>query len=229
MGRHNSRPACRTQTRTLRAAAAGSSPPRPISFPILALALLLFASLPSADSLARELSDFDSGLVADIAVSNAPLLSSPQTILVRVEADAPENSPMPLYVIRQTGGDDWEIVRLVGALSPASRNVIELQVDVQYARDAKTKTRYALVGRAESGKLYGSFFEISEDWSQYEAILRGGLSRMLLTVVPLVGIALIVAIAAIFEMAYSSRSRGITEGEYTTRTLFFPKVGHRPL
>ncbi len=195
---------------------------------LIILALLsIFAPLAFADSLADELSAFESSLSANITVDNSVLEFNPQVILVKIEAYNPSSQPMPVYVLRQ-GSSGWEIVKLVGALAPNSRSDIELQIEAHYDKVQKRKTRYAVVGRGEDGQLHGSYFDISEDWTTYEQKLKEGLSNNLLTYVPIVGTLLVALLIVLVEIAYTSKSPEAVKGEYTMSTLVFPKLQGRP-
>jgi len=192
------------------------------------LALILAASqLVFADEIANQLADFGSGLDADIFVRNETLARSPQIILVDAEIRNPTSEPMSIYLIRQEEGG-WKIVNLLGALAPKSKNSIILEVSVQYEKKTTAKTRYAIVGRGEDGNTYGTFFEVSEDWSTYENEIRDSMSVVVLLWVPAMALMLIILLFAVVRYAYTTKSPESVKGEYTTESLMLPKVAARP-
>lgn len=188
---------------------------------------VLAAPLIHADSLADELSGYSAGLDAVVAIENADLVASPQVILVKITATNPFDSAMPLYVLRQ-GDSGWEVVKLLGALPAKTKSSVELEVEAAYDKQTKSKTRYAVVGRAADGQLYGTSFEIVKDWSRYEAEINDTLSSAMLAYVPLVGGLLVLLVAFLARTAYKSKSLGLDENEYTMKTLVFPQVAGRP-
>lgn len=189
--------------------------------------LALFINIAEADQLAEELSEYSSALRAEYRMENANLTSTPQIITVKISAENPSIAPMPLYVLREEGGE-WEVVKLLGAL-PASRTVtIDLEVEVQYEKQPSKKTHYAIVGRSEDGQIYGSEFYLDEDWAAYERGINESLTNAIASIVPAIGLLLVALIAAVGYTAYSSKSKGIREGEYTLKTLVFPSVQGRP-
>jgi len=192
------------------------------------LALILAASqIVFADEIANQLADFGSGLDADIFVRNETLARSPQIILVDAEIRNPTSEPMSIYLIRQEEGG-WKIVNLLGALAPKSKNSIILEVSVQYEKKTTAKTRYAIVGRGEDGNTYGTFFEVSEDWSTYENEIRDSMSVVVLLWVPAMALMLIILLFAVVRYAYTTKSPESVKGEYTTESLMLPKVAARP-
>ncbi len=192
------------------------------------LALVLAASqLAFAEQVADQLADFSTGLDATIAIRNETLLVSPQIVIVEAEIGNPNDSPMSVYLIRQEGGG-WKIVNLLGALAPKSKSNIVLEVSVHYERKAVAKTRYAIVGRGDGGETYGTFFEISEDWSVYEKEIRESLTGMVLLWVPLITLVLVLLLFFVVRHAYRTKSPEAVAGEYTTGTLMSPMVANRP-
>ncbi|MCX6769350.1 MAG: hypothetical protein NT051_01575, partial [Candidatus Micrarchaeota archaeon] len=192
------------------------------------LIIFLLCSVAVADQLAESLANFDESLNARIEVTYPPLLSTPQTIMVGISANNRQNTPMPLYVIRQTDGG-WEVVKLIGALAPNATYQIDLEIEVHYDKMTSKKTRYALVGRSDDGFIYGKFFDINEDWSTYEKSIRDTLSGSIVTWAPITAALMIILILATAKLAYSSKSEEAVKGEYTIRTLLFPEISGRPL
>ncbi|VVB98812.1 Protease prsW family protein [uncultured archaeon] len=194
--------------------------------------MLLLCTPIFADELANQLADFSNGLAADIAVQDAPLVQSPQIVTVTISADNPQGEAMPLYVLRQDVASDgtkqWEVVKLIGALAPMNRTTVQLDIELTYPKETHRNTRYAIVGRASDGQLYGSYFEINEDWSQYERNINDNLSAAIATYVPILGGLLIILLIIMVQVAYSSKSKGVLPGEYTMKTLIFPEVEGRP-
>lgn len=195
-------------------------------FHILAILISLSSAL-FADQLGEELASFGSLLDANITMQGAQLLQSPQVVDVSIEAKNPYSQPMPVYVIRNRGFG-WEVVRLVGALEPSSGNEIALEIEVNYEKLSQKSTRYAVVARAEDGELYGKYFDIDEDWRQYEKGIQEALSYAMNTVVPIAGALLVVLVAAVAKVAYRSKSPGLDESEYTMKSIVFPEVEGRP-
>lgn len=194
---------------------------------ILAIALLLLSPFIHADSLGEELSYFGSLLDANITMQERPLSESPQDILVSVTATNPYSEPMPVYVIRDRGYG-WEVVKLVGAFAPGTRSTIELEMEVRYEKIPLKSTPYAVVARGEDGALYGKRFDIVEDWSGYEQGIQQSLSYAMSTVAPVAVVLLVVLLAVVGRIAYSSKSPGMDEGEYTMKSMMFPEVEGRP-
>ncbi|MFA6907698.1 MAG: PrsW family intramembrane metalloprotease [Candidatus Micrarchaeia archaeon] len=193
---------------------------------LLAFALLL-SQAAFADSLADQLADFSMGLDASVAVKNETLLQSPQIIIVDAEIRNPNDEPMSVYLIRQEA-DGWKIINLLGAIAPNAKNSIGLEISVQYDKRTTAKTRYAIVGRGTGGAVYGTFFEINENWGEYEKEIRENLTGMVIMWVPAVTLVLIILLVAVAKYAYSTKSPESMKGEYTMETLISPKVADRP-
>lgn len=189
--------------------------------------LALLINIASADQLAEGLSNYNQALRAEYRMENANLTATPQIITVKISAENPSSTPMPVYVLREQDGG-WEVVKLLGAL-PASRTVpIDLEIEVKYEKQASKKTHYAIVGRSEDGQLYGSDFYLYEDWGGYEKGINKSLTDAIASLVPAIGLLLVGLLAVVGYTAYSSKSKGIEEGEYTLKTLVFPSVQGRP-
>ena len=189
--------------------------------------ILLSSQIIFADDLANQLSDFSVGLDADITIKNETLLKSPQIIIVDAEIRNPNDEPMSVYLIRQEA-DGWKIINLLGAIAPRAKNSIGLEISVQYEKKSTAKTRYAMVGRGADGTIYGTFFEINENWGEYEKEIRSNLTDMVLFWVPAITLVLIVLLFAVAKYAYSSKSPESVKGEYTLQTLIAPNVTDRP-
>ena len=189
--------------------------------------ILLSSQIIFADDLANQLADFSAGLDADITVKNETLLKSPQIIIVEAAIRNPNDEPMSVYLIRQDA-DGWKIINLLGAIAPQAKNSIGIELSVQYEKKPTVKTRYAIVGRGADGIIYGSFFEISESWAEYEKDIRDSLTGMVLLWVPAVTLMLIVLLFAVARYAYRTKSPESVKGEYTMQTLIAPNVADGP-
>ena len=198
-----------------------------MKFAFIVAVLLLLSPIFFADTVGNQLAAFSRTLDATITVPNGVLIQSPQTIAVAITVRNPYSTPMPLYVIRQ-GANGWEMVRLLGTLTPDSATPIELDVDVHYRKMSATSTRYAVVARAEDGQLYGKYFDIYEDWGAYEQAIQEGVSSAAITVVPIIAVLLAVLMAVVFKVAYKSKSPGLDAGEYTMASVVFPETQGRP-
>lgn len=192
-----------------------------------AIFLLLLCSLAFADPLAEQLADYSVALDATVAVPDAKLTESPQVILVKINANNIHTSAMPLYVLREDASG-WQMVKLLGALPPDKRTTVELEVEVEYGKQTEKRTRYAVVGRGEDNQLYGTTFEIVEDWSEYEGKISDSLSSALVVIVPIIGVILVALAAFVAYTAFRSKSPEERPGEYTLKTLMMPIVEGRP-
>ncbi len=187
---------------------------------------LLLLSAAHADAAGEQLANFGNALDAQVTMSNTVLRNSPQTILASFEIynSLPEN--MPVYVLRQDPATGWEIVKLLGGLAPQSYTQLELEVEVQHGSEVNKTTRYAIVGKDEEGKLYGKFFEVTEDWTAYEKDISLSLTQALVVFVPLTCAILVTIVIIIAQSAYMDkrRTRMIqnARGEYTMETFVFP-------
>ena len=191
------------------------------------LCLLALSQLAFAEASANQLADFSSPLDATIKVEEKPLIESPQALYVSMEVENSHNTPITLYIIRQKN-NEWEFVRLIGAMAPSTKTPVELEVELRYDKQSEQKTKYAIVGRGEDGTVYGKYFEIKEDWSVYEANIRDSLSGSIVTWVPFIAVLTIILIFITMRMAYNSKSEGSTPNEYTIKTLLFPEITGRP-
>ena len=189
--------------------------------------ILLSSQIIFADELANQLADFSLGLDADITIRNETLLRSPQIIMVDAEIRNPNDESMSIYLIRQEAAG-WKIINLLGAVAPKARNSIGLEISVQYDKKPTAKTRYAIVGRGSGGAVYGTFFEINENWEEYEKEIRDNLTGMVLVWVPAITLVLIVLLFAVARYAYRTKSPESVKGEYTMQTLIVPNVTDRP-
>ena len=163
------------------------------------IALLLSSSALSADAEGDALADFSNSLDAKVTLSNTELVKSPQAITAAFEIYNSLEQNLPVYVLRQDPENGWQVVKLLGGLAPQSYTKLELEVQVQHERLATKTTRYAIVGRDDSGNLYGKFFEISEDWIAYEKDISTSLTNALVIFVPLAGAVLIIAVIIIAQ------------------------------
>ncbi|MFA6489502.1 MAG: PrsW family intramembrane metalloprotease [Candidatus Micrarchaeia archaeon] len=195
--------------------------------------LLLLSSIVYADAAGEELANFGNALDAQVRMRNTELMQSPQTIIAAFEVYNSLEENMPVYILRQDPTAGWQVVRLLGGLPPQSYSQLELEVQVQHERSTKKTTRYAIVGRDGEGRLYGKFFEISEDWTAYEKDISTSLTNALVVFVPLTGAVLITVVIVIAQSAYSERRRTKmvqnARGEYTMETFVFPVTRGRPL
>ena len=190
-------------------------------------ALLLFSSLVAADELGSKLANFEAGLNAKVSVSAQPLLSSPQAITVSIAVRNKNIYPMSIYVIRQTEGE-WVVEKLLGAVAPDTAVDLSLDVEAKYDKEIVKKTRYAVVGRGDDGKMYGTFFEVNEDWAQYEQGVRSDLTNYIVSWVPSIALLMILLIIITAQIAYTSKSRGLNAKEYTLKSVIFPELTGRP-
>jgi protease PrsW len=189
---------------------------------VLAATQLLFA-----DELADRLADFNAGLDADIMIKNETLRSSPQIVIVDAQIGNQNEGPMSLYLIRQDA-DGWKIVNLLGAAAPHEKTRINIEISVHYDKKTAVKTRYAIAGRGDDGQVYGTFFEISENWAEYEREIRNDLTSLVVYWVPSVALVIIGLLFAVARYAYTTKSPESMAGEYTMQTLVMPKVTDRP-
>ena len=190
-------------------------------FFLAALAPFAFAQQAEASDLAN----YSAALDAKVEILNSNLTESPQTMLVRIVAHNPQDSDMPVYVLRK-GEGGWEVVKLLGALAPKSDTRLELQVEATYGRNTRTRTWYAIVGRGDDGQLYGSAFELVEDWTDYEREIEASLTKAVVVAVPIIGSVLALLVVLVAFWVYGSRAR--RNPEYTLRTLVVPKIEGRP-
>jgi len=193
----------------------------------LAFIILLSSQFVFADDVANQLADFSLGLDADITIKNETLLQSPQIINVDAEIRNPNEESMSIYLIRKEA-DGWKIINLLGAIAPKTKNSIGLEISVQYDKMSTANTRYAIVGRGTGGAIYGTFFEINENWKTYENEIRSSLTGMALVWVPSITLVLIILLFAVARYAYTTKSPESVKGEYTMQTLISPKVVGRP-
>jgi RsiW-degrading membrane proteinase PrsW (M82 family) len=101
-------------------------------------------------------------------------------------------------------------------------------VSVHYNKATSAKTRYAVVGRGEDGTLYGTYFQIDEDWAEYEKEVRDNLTGIVILWVPIISLVLIILLFAVVRYAYTTKSPEKISGEYTMQTLMLPKVADSP-
>lgn len=187
-------------------------------------ALSCVASAQQAN--ANDLANYGLALDAKIEIGNFTLTESPQTVKVSVVAHNPQESSMPLYVIRK-GEAGWEVVGLLGAIPPKSDGRLELDVEVRHDRETQRRTWYAVVGRGDDGQLYGSAFELVEDWSGYEKAIEDGLKKAVVVAAPALGLLLAVVAVAAALTAYGGRPKH--RGGHTFEAIELPKPAGTPL
>ncbi len=196
---------------------------------LLAFGILLAFAAPLANAAeggAEGLLDFTYGLNARVVMENTALNTSPQVILVRVIAENPSETGMPLYLMKQDE-NGWSGPKLLGTLPGGKTGEMNIEIVVEYEKETKKKTRYLVAGRADGGEIYGKFFELSEDWSGYERQINDSISLALLLAIPAIGSLLVALIYIIAKTAYSRKGEG--EGaEYTMGTLVVPQTEGRP-
>lgn len=175
----------------------------------LAVMLISFFS-PAFASLEDELINFTYPIDAKINIENPKLETSPQTMLVRIDAYNPSDSKMPLYLMKQTP-EGWSDLRLLGALPAREYGEMDLEIIVEYEMETFKRTRYVIVGRSEEGGRYGRFFEITEDWAAYEQKISETITLALLVSVPVIGTMFAMIIAYIAKIAHGKK--GEKQGE----------------
>jgi len=200
-----------------------------MEFRKILLVAFLLAAMPAAyaTEATEDLLDFTYGLGASISVENGHLNESPHTILVRIEVQNPTDEGFPIYIIRQGKGGGWAELRLLGTIPPGERGLFELEVLAEYGRESVQKTRFAIVGAGADGERYGKFFELTEDWSEYERKINESVSAGLLIAVPVIGLALGFLMLFLARTAYDKKGE-TKESEYSMQTLVLPKTEGRP-
>ena len=196
-----------------------------LKFVFIAAIILLLATGARADALADQFANFSYGLNAAVSVPDFTLVESPQTVTVNVTAYNPYPDAMPVYILRQDSGG-WSILRLAGALLPNASTELDIDVEMAYPKETSKDTRYAIVARGGDGALYGSYFDITEDWSVYENGIKDSLNGAIITFVPAVAFLLLALLALVAWIAYGGR--GQEKKEYNMGTLLFPKTAGRP-
>ncbi|MCX8197011.1 MAG: PrsW family intramembrane metalloprotease [Candidatus Micrarchaeota archaeon] len=159
-----------------------------------------------ASPIGDELASFDEGLDAKVFVPNVTLTKNPQTVKVKITVTNPFQEPMPFYILKQTK-HGWEIIKLGGALPASTTTNLELNIELSYEKESRKNQRFAIVGKGPQDRLYGLYFEIKENWTEYERSIRDKLGMALTIFVPLMGLVIIVLVASLAHFAYGEKDK----------------------
>jgi len=144
-----------------------------------------------------------------------------------VAAEVRPGEDLIMLHVAERQGHSWRIFKEIGSINETS--FVYFNIDVTYAGESEEVRYYMLIG-ASRGKYSGKEFSVVLDWSEYERGVRESITNANVLFVPLLGMGMVVLVIVLFEFAFIRRdeSRGYTS-EYTTTSLFFPVVKHRPL
>lgn len=184
------------------------------------LPLLLLLSLASAAL------PFESPLDAQIRVEEKVLSSKLDN--VTVSAYIANNEPVSYRVrLMYEEGPDWAEVRDIGELEPYGALNATITIHLAYEGHLRKVSRYALVA-ASPFSTKGKDFEIVEDWSGYRSQISQYLSAVSLSIVPIIVVFILTVLSMVVMFAMRHHAEGAFPGEFTTATLFFPRMGGRP-
>ncbi|MDE1798720.1 MAG: hypothetical protein KGH63_04935, partial [Candidatus Micrarchaeota archaeon] len=192
-------------------------------FFLLALALpLLHAAAPPPD-----LSDFAVGLPADIAVPNTTFNQTPALVEVTARVQNTGQGDWIVYLLEDQNGT-WVNERALGVVQPGQTENLSIDFQAKYSGVSRLTHQFALVASGGDVPL-GQYFKVTEDWSAYEQQANAQLHEAALVLVPATAGVVLVLLIALAEWGYSAKASGAYKGEYTTRSLFLPRLSGAPL
>jgi len=178
------------------------------SKPILMLFAVLLLLVPSAfaELTDNDLANFNSVLNTKIEFNNTRLNTSPQVILVRIVASNPYDTVMPIFVLHQDD-DGWKTMKILGGLAPRTDTAMELEVEVRYDKETVKKTLYAVVAKGDNDQTYGAYFEVVEDWGEYERSINNDLTAAIVVVVPILAAILVFLVIMVAQAEYAGKAK----------------------
>lgn len=166
---------------------------------------------------------FSVGLDAKIVVESKPLESPHESVLVLAVLENTYSTEQTIGLVRETADGGWERVKTIGVLEPGKKANATITIAIDYGLQTSKKTRYALVASGPEGTK-GKYFEVFEDWSGYENIVRKDLADATFFAAPLVAVALAAVVLLLMRVASTMHPKELYEGEYSTKSLFMPKI-----
>lgn len=188
---------------------------------LAAFSLLFFAALSCAQALYED--PFTIGLDASISVSNNTFTQPQGSVYVLAELENTYPTEQAIMLLKETPSGGWEKIKTIGVIEPGQKANATITIAVEYAMAAKKKTRYALVASGIEGAK-GKYFEVFEDWSGYEESVRKDIASATFIAVPIIGAILAITMLVLVKVAYSSHPVEAYKGEYSTKSLFIPKM-----
>lgn len=175
---------------------------------------------------AAQVCDFASGLPAEIYITPPRFNQTPTTIDASVTVDNIGAHDLVIRLVRLEGGNCQEI-KVLGVAQNGGSETFQMQFESRYPGQAKKTTKYAIVATGGDVPI-GKYFQIDEDWMEYEAGIQKQVNEITVFAVPAIAIALVIIIIVLAEWAYLAPSEPEGEQEYTMKTLFFPALRGRP-
>ncbi len=166
-------------------------------------------------------------LPCTVSVQNASFSGQGGTAVAVASIDNPYDFALNLSLFREEQAG-LVLMKELGNLSARSSVKATISIRTDYPGKSARQVKYAIAGGKPDGTYALKRFTVNEDWSEYENEVRATLSRANLYVVPLVALLLIIIVFFLAEVAYRRKNYGLTESEYTPRTLFFPMMKGRP-
>ncbi|VVB58366.1 Protease prsW family protein [Candidatus Anstonella stagnisolia] len=166
---------------------------------------------------------FTVGLDTKIVVESKPLEKPHESVLVLATLENTYPSEQTISLMRETDDGGWERVKTIGVLEPGKKANATITIALDYDLQTTKKTRYALVASGLEGTK-GKYFEVFEDWSGYEDLIRKDLANATFFAAPLIAIVLTAVVLLLMRVASTAHPREAYAGEYNTKSLFMPKI-----
>ncbi len=103
--------------------------------------------------------------------------------------------------------------------------IANVGVRSKYSFESVQEKTFAVVGETQDGRFLGRYFHLRVSWEEHEKNINQSLSYASTSIVPVLGIIVVVLVAALLEVAHRMQKNP----EYTLRTLFFPSFRGRPV
>lgn len=125
--------------------------------------------------------------------------------------------------------EKWHVLDKLGTLDPGAQGAFEYTVNFSYNGKTTEHDTFGVIG--SDGKQYvGHSFDIREEWGQYEVSLQSTLSLFgVVSAAFMLGILIIALVSAFTIASFTKHEEEAGPGEYTLRTLFFPRMNMRPI
>lgn len=196
-----------------------------------ALFTLFFIGLASAALTQMPLDALnDTGLEADVKEKRVSANFTDYTAFVEAEARITNNNSeeTTAYLFVQNG-QNWVVYKKLGAIPPEGELHTNLSVTYSHWNEEITHRRYALVTET-AGVFSAREFTFTEEWEKFlQENIRNPLAFGYALIVPILAFLLGGALIGSIELAYKRKDAGAFPGEYTVRTLLFPKIEGRPI
>ena len=170
-----------------------------------------------------DISDFAYGLPANIEIEQNPLNFTPTKIRASIRVSNYDENDIIIYLLKKEEGGQWAAQKVLGLVQPGGSERYVVYFEASYAGKSRSSTQYAVVATGGAVPL-GKYFEVEEDWSEYESEQKKMLFEGAQLIIPALAGAIIFLLLVLSEWAYRSKAGPKYKKEYTVKTFFLPVI-----